>query len=28
MSRAHVLQMRNIENFALSIAAEMFKKKG
>ncbi|CDW71456.1 UNKNOWN [Stylonychia lemnae] len=27
MSRAHTLQMRNIENFALSIAAEMFKKK-
>ncbi len=28
MQRAHILQLRNIENFALSIASEMFKKKG
>lgn len=27
MQRAHILQLRNIENFALSIASEMFKKK-
>eukprot|EP00347_Sterkiella_histriomuscorum_P008736 403343948 len=27
MQKAHTLQMRNIENFALSIAADMFRKK-
>lgn len=27
MQKAHAFQMRNIENFALSIAADMFRKK-
>jgi len=28
LQRAHSLQMRNVENFALSVAIDMFRKKG